>query len=241
MKKVFAIFCAIVLFISVNAQQTKTIVNDPNAQIRNVGNFTGISVSGGIALYISQGTTDAVAVSCDDVKNTDKITTEVKNGVLKIYVEQGAWNAWSWKNKNIKAYVTVKNLESLEASGACAVKITDALTSANLKVHISGASVLKGELKVGTVKFHLSGASVVTLSGKAETAKIEVSGASVLKAFDLSVNVCNAEVSGASNISIAVVKELDAEASGASTLRYKGEPVVKSSDATGASSIKKSN
>lgn len=239
MKKILAFCLTLIVAISANAQETKTVVNDPNAQLRNVGNFTGVKVSGGIALYISQGTVDAVAVSCDDVKHIEKITTEVKDGVLKIYVDQGAWNGWSWKNKNIKAYVTVKNLESMEASGACAVKITDALTSANLKVHLSGASVLKGELKVGTVKFHVSGASAVTLSGKAENAKIEVSGASVFKAFDFVVDFCNAEASGASSISVNANKELNAEASGASSLRYKGSASVKSADATGASSIKK--
>lgn len=239
MKKIFALCLTFVALIAVKAQETKTVVNDPNAQLRNVGNFTGVKVSGGIALYISQGNVDAVAVSCDDVKNIEKITTEVKDGVLKIYVEQGAWNGWNWKNKNIKAYITVKNLQSMEASGACAVKITDALTSANLKVHLSGASVLKGELKVGTVKFHVSGASVVTLSGKAETAKIEVSGASVFKAFDLAVDYCNAEASGASSVSINATKEINAEASGASSMRYKGGAAVKTADATGASSIKK--
>lgn len=239
MKKILTLCLAACTVLYVTAQETKNVVNDPNAQVRSVGSFKGVQVSGGMALYLSQGSTDAVAVSCDDVKNMDKIITEVVNGVLKIYVAQGAWNGWNWKSKNIKAYVTVKNLESLDVSGACAVKITDAITSANLKLHVSGASAVKGEVKVGTLKFHGSGASAVTLSGKAENAKLEVSGASVVKAFDLSINNCTAEVSGASNLSVTALKELDAEASGASNLRYKGQPVVKSADATGASSIKK--
>jgi Putative auto-transporter adhesin, head GIN domain len=237
MKKILVAFAVLFAFNS-NAQETKNVVNDPNAEARSVGNFTGVQVSGGIVLYLSQGKTDAVAVSTEDKKDMERIITEVKNGVLKIYIEKGSWNGWNWKNKNIKAYVTVKTLESLSSSGACVVKIIDAMNCSSLKLDVSGASVLSGEINASTIRFDLSGASSVTLKGKTTNANVDVSGASVLRGFDLMIDVCRVEASGASSVSISVSKELRAEASGASSLRYKGEPSIKEVSSSGASSIK---
>jgi len=65
------------------AALAQKIINDPNAEKRNVSNFHGVEISGGIDLYLSQGE-ETVAVSASEAKFRDKIRTEVKNGVLKI-------------------------------------------------------------------------------------------------------------------------------------------------------------
>ena len=63
---------------NLNAQN---VVHDANAQVRNVGSFNKIRVSSAISLYLSQGNTQAVAVSSEDAKCNAKIITEVKNGI----------------------------------------------------------------------------------------------------------------------------------------------------------------
>ena len=259
MKKIFFLFFLAATTCATNAQQPKNIVHDPNAVVRNLSGFKEIEVSGGINLYLSQGASDAVAVSVDDAKNIDKIKTEVKNGVLKIFIENGSWNGWSWKNKKIKAYVTAKIIERIDASGACSVILTDKVSTTDLRMFLSGASSCKGDLAATTAKFdiagassfkgsltaatslklYISGASVVSLTGAATTANIDVSGASNFKAYSFFIDDCKAEASGASSLSISVKKELEAEASGASSIRYTGSPNVKKSETSGASSIKK--
>lgn len=239
MKKILMISCALIFLNSITAQETKTVVNDENAEIRSVANFTGIKVSGGVALYISQGNEHAVAISASDKKYNDKVITEVKNGILNIYLEKGAWNGWNWKNTYIKAYVTVKELEKLEASGASGVKIVEGINCSNLKLNLSGASTLKGEINANVFKVDASGASVITLTGKATNANIDFSGASVLRALDFTVENCKVDASGASSLTINVTKQLDAEASGASSIKHKGNASVTNISATGASSIKK--
>lgn len=239
MKKILFSSLAILLIATAQAQPTKTIVHDVNAEARTIGSFKGIQVSGGITVYLSQGTTEAIAISTDEAKNNNKVKTEVKNGILKIYMENGSWNTWSWKSKSVKAYVTVKNLESIEASGACAVRLSDNLNTNNLKLDLSGASSFKGDITANTIRLDLSGASSATISGKATNAIIDASGASSIKAYDFEVEDCKAEASGASSIGVGVSKNLQAEASGASSIRYKGDPAIKNIAATGASSVKK--
>jgi hypothetical protein len=238
MKKIISLvlFAAITSFSF--AQNEKNVVHDANAEIRKVGDFTGIDVSNAIAVYISQGNENAVAISADG-ERTDRIKTEVKNGVLKIYVE--GKDSWNWNNKRMKAYVTIKTLNKLTVSGASSASITDKINSTDLRVNLSGASSLKGALQVsGVLKVDASGASTANISGSANEFDVDASGASNVKAFDLEATTCSAEASGASSVKINVVKEFSKlEASGASSIRYKGDATVRNFEASGASSIKK--
>jgi len=240
MKKI--IISAIIILASIwsFSQGTKNIVFDQNAEVRNVGSFNGIEVANAITLYLSQGSESAVAISADGKGTKEKIKTEVKNGVLKIYLESSIWNKWSWGDKKIKVYVTVTKINKLSAVGASSVKVTDKLSSDNLKVIASGASNIKGELKIESLILNLSGASTMTLNGYANNIEIEATGASNLKAIDLVTNNCSAEATGASNIRLNVQKEFSkVHASGASSIHYKGDPVMKDFESGGASSIKK--
>ena len=100
MKKILIIFLSL---ISLNSFAQETVINDKNAEVRNVGSFTAIDVSGAIDVYLSQGNSDAVAVSASEVKYRDRIKTEVDNNTLKIYFD-GDKLSWNIGNKKLKAY-----------------------------------------------------------------------------------------------------------------------------------------
>ncbi|GGH68565.1 carbon monoxide dehydrogenase subunit G [Filimonas zeae] len=226
-------------FLTVSLLHAQTLVYDANAEVRKVESFTGIEASGGVTVYIIQGKEQAVAVSTGDEKNLSRIKTEVRNGVLRIRPESGAWNSWNWGNKGVKAYVTVTTLETIDFSGASAARVTGDLQVGTLKMELSGASSFKGSVKGGTLKIDATGASSATLAGTVQTFNAEASGASSLKGYDLTAVTCTVEASGASSISITATKEINAEASGASSIGYKGDAVIKHIDVSGASSIKR--
>lgn len=267
--------CLLLVSAGANAQN---LVYDANAEVRPVAAFSKVKVSNAINLYISQGAQQAVAVSASDSKYIPKIITEVSNGTLKIYVENGAWNGWNWGNKNLKAYVTFTQLEGLDVSGASSAKITDPITVNNFKLDLSGASSLQGSIKCTSLGFELSGASSAnvdfncsgnadieetgastlkgnfasaslnfeltgasgaTLKGNTNALAIEAHGASNFHGYDLMSTSCKVEASGASDVNITVSKTLDAHASGASSIDYKGEAVITNLDVSGASSVKK--
>lgn len=219
--------------------KAQNLVHDANAEVRKVEPFKGLEVSGSVTVYLSQGTEQAVAVSADDAQNVSKIKVEVKNGVLKISPDAGAWNGWNWRNRKLKAYITVTNLESIEVHGASSLRLTGDFVINTLRLEVSGASSFKGTLKGKTVKLEASGASALELNGSLEVMSMEVSGATSVKAFDLSVATCAIDASGASSVSITATKALQMEASGASSIGYKGTAIIKSVESSGASSIKK--
>ena len=82
-----------------------------------------------------------------------------------------------------------------------------------------------------------SGASKVTLAGRIETLVAKGLGASSLELGDLEIGDLDIGVSGASKAAVNVTGTLSASASGASNIRYSGDPKIKKSDTSGSSSI----
>ena len=238
MKKIFYLLFILCLSVMANAQ--KQFVVDPNAEPRSINDsFNSIMVSGGIDLYLSQSDKEEIAVSASEEKFRENIQTVVQGNTLKIFYD--GEKGWTRKNRNLRVYVSFKELEKLEASGASDIIVSGEIKATSLFMKLSGASDFKGSVAVSTLKLDLSGASDVTLSGTASVVNIESSGASDVKAYDLVTDMCSAKASGASDVNITVNKELNAHASGASDIYYKGSAVIKDMEASGASTIKRKN
>lgn len=227
-------FMALLVFQASFAQKT---ILDPNVQVREVSGFHAIEISGGIDLFLSSGE-EAVAVSARDEKARDRIKTEVKDGVLKIYYESKDGVRISFGNGNeMKAYVSFKNLDRLVASGGVDVNVEGILKTKSLKLNVSGGVDFKGKVDVEDLQVEQSGGTDINISGIAKNIYVDASGGSDFDGYDLQTENCYAEASGASDISITVNKEFSAEASGASDVNWKGSATVKKVKATGAGSV----
>jgi hypothetical protein len=234
MKNWILLILTICFIAGANAQNA--VINDPNAQVRDVKNFHGVEVSNAINLYLTQGNEEAVAVSARDTKYRDLIRTEVKNGVLKIYLDKDGWN-WHGGDHKLKAYVAIKSIDKLSASGASDIMVDGTISGNQLDLRLSGASDFKGAVKFSGITLDQSGASDVTVSGTVNEISIEASGASNVKGYDLVTDNCKVHASGASDIRISVNKVLSAHASGASSVYYKGNGVITDIHTSGASNI----
>lgn len=235
MKKILTI---VVTLVCLTTFAQDKMINDKNAEVRNVPGFNAIKVSGGINIYLSQSQSEAVAVSASEEKYRDRIKTEVVNDVLKIYVDNEKFN-WNLHDKKLRAYISFKNLNSLRASGASDIKATNVINVPSLNLSLSGASDFEGSVNITDLAVDLSGASDVKIEGVVKNIKIDASGASDVKGYGLIADDCTADISGASDIYITVNKQISARASGASSVYYKGEAVVKEVHTSGASSISK--
>jgi hypothetical protein len=236
MKKISVLLATILVSAGLIAQK---MINDPNAEARAHKDFHAIKISNAFEVYISQGNEDAVAISASSVEYKQKIITEVKNGVLIIRFDDDKkfWKGWNSNKHKLKAYISIKKIDALNVSGACNVYFEEGLSSEGLSVVLSGASDMKGKIEAKTLKVDINGASSATISGNAATLDVEASGASDFKGFDLVTNFCDAKASGASSVNITVNKELNADASGASSVRFKGEGLIRDIKTSGASNV----
>ena len=213
----------------------QTIIYDNNAEVRNVLPFSGIKVSGGVDVYLSQSDEYALAVSASGNKYQDAIRTEVSDGILTISSGGGTFRLTG--NRKLRVYVSFQNLESIEASGASDLIINGIFKTNSGKIELAGASEIKGTIRFENLALNISGASTAKINGSVTNMKITASGASDVKNYELTVDNCIAELSGASDVRMTINKSLSATASGASTLYYKGSPQRSDINATGASNI----
>jgi hypothetical protein len=256
MKKIILLACLFMVFVA-QAQTKMGVIYDENVQVRKLSNFTSIRVSNAIELYISQSDKTEVAVSAKSEEYRNRIITEVNGGTLIIRMADNRW--WKWGNEDyrVKAYVSVKDLYAITASGATNIKIVNGVSSEKLKINIEGASDLRGDIKAGILIADLSGASsfkgtvqanafsmkgtgacAFEVSGSGDDLILDVSGASSVKMYDYLVKGASVDASGASSVKINVSGILKLHATGASRIDYKGAAAIKDMQSSGASSVR---
>lgn len=214
---------------------SQQVIYDPNVVKRPVGSFRAISVSDGIDLYLSQGGEEVLAVSASEVSLRDRIRTVVENGELKIYIDQG----WNWRSRKLRAYVSVKDITKLRASGGSDIIVKDSLKCDTLNIELSGGSDFSGRVTANYLAVEQSGGSDINIRGNVVNARIGASGGSDFRGYGLITDYAILQTSGGSDVSITVLKEMAATASGGSDVNYKGNPVIKYRSASGGGSVSK--
>jgi hypothetical protein len=230
-----------VVFLALGSQAQEKVIVDKNVQTRQVDEFDGISVSGAIELYVSQG--DAkVAVSAADEEKVNEIETYVQGRILYIrFKTKKSWwsDQWNTTGRNFRAYVSAPVIKSLSSSGSGNIKIEGILKSPDLDIEISGSGNISGSIKTENLDVIQSGSSNIRLAGTAEKAEFECSGSGNIICGELSLDYCTVEMSGSGNAELLVNKELSAEISGSGNVKYKGQGTIINSSTAGSGKIRR--
>ncbi len=201
-------------------------------QYRDTSPFSGVSTSGIVSVFLTQGDSYSVLVESSP-DHIDDITTSVKDNVLSIQ-----YSGRSRSTGDITAYVTAPFFDQLSASGASSFAGTNILTNPSLSVTGSGAVTIKLEVYADMLTTSLSGASNMTISGQAIRHMLTVSGACFVRAYELDAEVTEAIISGASSSRVTTSNVLDVKASGTASLTYRGTPATKKISASGLTSVR---
>lgn len=225
MQKLFLSFLVMVCSVAAVAQET---INDPNAEKRTVSSFHSIEVGTGIELTLTQGHTEDVAVSAAKTEYRDRIITKVENGILKIHYDSkmGSINKRK-ESKNLKAYVSCKTLDVLNANTGADVKIVGLLKSNILSIKATTGALIDGEVDVNTLKVSQNTGSKINFSGRADNLIVDGDTGSKFKGEDLATNNCNVTVSTGAIVSVKAEKELQVKANTGAVVRYKGNASIK--------------
>jgi hypothetical protein len=202
---------------------------------RNVGSFTRVETSGSIKVILKQGPVNSVKVTADDNIIKD-IETDVRGNRLIIDLEGNFCDVGP-----ITVYVTSKEYEGVDASGAVEIVSDGKLNLKDFELDLSGASKVDLDLNAANVKTSSSGASEISLKGQAGSHELELSGSTSVEALDFIVGRYRIESSGASESRINVLNELNISSSGSSDVEYRGNPSSIKNSESGASSLKKIN
>jgi hypothetical protein len=199
----------------------------------SLSGFRRLDISSAFVADVTQSDTYSVAITVDD-NLVDHLKVEKQGDTLYVGID----NISLLGQATLRARITMPALEGLQASGASRVTATGFRSTASLDLDVSGASSLDGQIDSGDLHMRASGASTVTLDGSGGNADIGVSGASRARLEGFALQDATVEASGASSATVNVAGRLNAEASGASTILYVGNPQLGRIQQSGASSVK---
>jgi hypothetical protein len=192
--------------------------------------FDRLEMGSGFKIDVEQSSSFQVEAH-GDARNLDDLEVFVNGSTLMARFQNNA-------NRNHTTRIEIKmpTLAGINFSGGSYSKIEEFESDQQLVLSLSGGSLCELEAGYRKIKLVLSGGSKLDIEGLGDEMIAEVSGASELNAFGYPVRAADVNVSGASLGKVTVSDNLDAVASGASQLLYRGSPSVKS-DVSGASAI----
>lgn len=235
MKKLVIIVLCTLVSISVSAQIRKTVKADGPVRTKEirVGDFTGISTSGGIDVYLTQGNGSKVSLETEENLH-EYIKIEVKGDVLHIYSKVNIKNS-----KVKKVHVTMDEVNSLKASSAGDIFGETVIKSEDLKLSASSAGDIKLEVMVKSIDASCSSSGDIHLSGRANFLKSNSSSSGDLMASDLKVKEAKVSASSSGDVFVNVSDKLYARASSSGDVRYYGDPEVDAKSSSSGSVKKK--
>lgn len=223
MKKLITII-GLTSILSLGCQAQKT-------QERPITNFTKIELSGSVNVIFRESDTLSLKVTAYS-DEMSRVFTEVKNETLEIS-NKGKFSS------PVSVVVSAKTLNKVSTSGAVDFKTQNTIQNDTLILDISGSSNVNIVTSSKNIKITQNGASDLILKGRAGSLVAEVSGAAELKAYGLQIENAELLTTGASTAKVNVSNKLKANASGASTIKIKGELKEIFAESSSAATIKR--
>ncbi len=207
------------------------------SESRPVADFNAVSLTGIGALHITQGATESLTLNAPE-DQLDRIETEVRGNTLYIRFVQPKLSFNFGASPNLNFDLMVKELRKLELAGATKAECA-ALKFDQLTIKTAGAADLNLQgLEGEHLNCDFSGASKANLAGKVTSQKVVLSGAAQYEAKNLISEEVTVELSGAGKATVNASNSLKANASGAASIRYIGNPAQVEKSASGAASVK---
>jgi hypothetical protein len=216
-------------------QIRKTVHGNNNVvtKERNAEHFTGIKVSSGIDVYLTQGNNEKISVEADENLH-EYILTEVRGGVLNVYTDANIRDA---ERKSV--HVTMKEINSIRTSSAGDVYGETPVKTDRLELSASSAGNIKLEVFAEEINADISSSGDITITGEAEKLDADLSSAGDLNAYELKVREADVSVSSAGDADINVSEKITARASSAGDINYKGNPKYVDAHSSSAGGIHK--
>lgn len=206
-------------------------------QTFSVKNFDKLEMGSAFKITVTKGSGYKVT-AIGDARDLDDLDVSVNNkGTLKVrYRNNNYW--WSIKRYQMKIEIEMPSITKADFSGASVAEIGSFGQLKNFDLVLSGANKTKIYSKINNLSINISGASTLRTYEKIDNLVVDSSGASDIDALDSDLKTADLVLSGASKVQLAVSDNLKVDASGASVVKYKGDPKIEKS-LSGSSKVTK--
>lgn len=254
-KKTIIVFALFVIIFSLFASGCYSTVRGSGKIVNRVfdfRDFTRLEASSAFKVEVVRGSTYSVSITADD-NLFEFIRVNESDGALKIDMLPG----YSYFPSALVARVAMPDVYSVNAYAACEVEISSfdldhnfhalasgassiefaGLKAANITLEAGTGSRINGVLTGEDMELEAYGASRITLSGQARNMNISANSASNIDLTDMVAEDAVIGLSGASSAVVNLTGRLDAGLTGASNLKYFGDPELGNINTSDFSSV----
>lgn len=193
---------------------------------RDLKDFTSVSLAVPGNIYLSQGNSYSFSIEGDS-GFLSEIITEVRGDKLSIRTE--GWVNLGWKDKKVKIYITMPQVEGLSVSGSGDIIGQTAIETKQLDIRVSGSGdITIPRLGVETLNISISGSGDVYIAGKGKgkSASVKVTGSGDVNLEKIEFANADVSVSGSGDIYLFATETLNARVVGSGDIYYSGNPLV---------------
>lgn len=200
-----------------------------STDVREVGEFSELEVSGGLELVVTKGK-PAVTLEGDEA-DLKKLSVTVSKG--RLVIER---KGFSLSSGHVIARVSVPTLSKLVTSGGVTATVTD-VAAKDFSVDASGGGSVKAQLDVETLVFDGSGGVTTKLSGRATKLVADLSGGVSFDGKALATKAVVLDASGGCAAKVTVSGGITGTASGGTSVSVFGNPTAAQLETSGASHV----
>ena len=190
----------------------------PDAQLREVGDFSRVEVSMELDKLVVDVVDDASQSSrarlSGDENLLEYIDTRVSGGTLFVEVDE---NIWLEPELPLVLSVRTTSLDGVSVTGA--------------------TSVWANNVETPDFDATVTGSGSIHLDGSVRTLNVDITGSGVVRATELLSRDAKVDISGSGDVHVCVTHELDVDISGSGDIYYSCNPRSVSSDIAGSGDL----
>jgi hypothetical protein len=200
---------------------------------REVSGFDSIAISAFGEVQIRQGDTESLTIEAPS-DYLRYVESTVENNTLTISTRRGFIGA---PVRRVFYTLTVKDLKSLQLSGAGTIKILDGFQTQDFSLNLSGAGSIEiDSLTAKSLTVNFASAGAIVIAGKVDSQSVNLSGVGSYETGDLESKSVNIKLTGAGSATVWATETLGVTVSGVGSINYYGSPQV-SQSITGLGSV----
>ncbi len=185
---------------------------------RGVEGFNGISASSGINVYLDDSLKNTIRIEAED-NIAGLVRTEVSGDVLRVHVDRCIR-----KSKPINVYVPSKNIRQITANSFGKIIGKSKISGDLIIIDSSSAGDVDIEVEAKEIEARASSAGEITINGTSTKLRADASISGRINALELIAKDVSAKASSAGVVKVYASDNLDADASSAGRIEYKGDP-----------------
>jgi len=191
------------------------------SQTKDVKGVNQVSLNGIGTIVLEQGDQESLTIEAED-NILPHIQSKVDGDKLSISYDTNTPSP----TKDVKFYLTVKDMNSISISGAGKIQ-SNGFNTQTMTISMDGAGAgnMAG-LNLEKLTVNLAGAGKMVLTGKVTEQTVVIAGAGDYQAKDLESETATITINGAGKGTVKVSKVLNAIINGAGEMNYLGNPEV---------------